>query len=361
MQESSETRTSAGRSRVRGVVLTCLKAGVSVALLWILFSRVEFAKLWGIARTASVRWLVAALALYTMMILASAWRWGLLLKAQRILLSFRRLTSSFLVATFFNNFLPSNIGGDVVRVADTAPAAGSKTLAATVVLLDRGIGLIGLVFIAALGATAGPRLIDAGPGIGAGMLWAAFVGATIVAAMLVIKPRVLPRMLQPLRVMHPEWVDERLLRLGDALERFRENPAAIVGCFAGAIFVQAVLVGFYLAIARSIDIPIGFLELALVVPVSFIVQMLPVSMNGLGVREATFGFYFSRLGLPLESALLLSFMGAALIMLFSLSGAIAYWIRKRHPQTPESPENQASVPPRGPLLKSTTGELDGRA
>ena len=57
--------------------------------------------------------------------------------------------------------------------------------------------------------------------------------------------------------------------------------------------------------------------------------MLPVSMNGFGVREATFGFYFTRLGLPLESALLVSFMGAALIMLFSLSGGLTYLIRKR--------------------------------
>ena len=71
-------------------------------------------------------------------------------------------------------------------------------------------------------------------------------------------------------------------------------------------------------------IPIGFAELAVIVPISFIVQMVPVSMNGFGVREATFGFYFTRLGLPLESALLVSFVGAALIMLFSLSGGVAY-------------------------------------
>jgi len=81
---------------------------------------------------------------------------------------------------------------------------------------------------------------------------------------------------------------------------------------------------FYLAIARSMNIPIGFAALAVIVPVSFIVQMIPVSLNGFGVREATFGFYFTRLGLPLESALLVSFMGAALIMLFSLSGGLVY-------------------------------------
>ncbi len=57
--------------------------------------------------------------------------------------------------------------------------------------------------------------------------------------------------------------------------------------------------------------------------------MLPISMNGFGVREATFGFYFTRLGLPLESALLVSFVGAAVIMLFSLSGGAVYLARSR--------------------------------
>jgi hypothetical protein len=63
------------------------------------------------------------------------------------------------------------------------------------------------------------------------------------------------------------------------------------------------------------------------VPISFIVQMLPVTVNGLGVREATFGFYFTQLGLSLESALALSFIGAVLIMLFSTSGAVVYLAR----------------------------------
>jgi hypothetical protein len=125
-------------------------------------------------------------------------------------------------------------------------------------------------------------------------------------------------------------VDERLGRLTAALSRFGAAPGALVGCFAGALGVQAVLVAFYLAIATSMSIPIGFTELAVIVPVSFIVQMAPVSVNGFGVREATFGFYFSKLGLPLESAILLSFAGAVLIMLFSLSGAVVYVTRRKH-------------------------------
>jgi uncharacterized protein (TIRG00374 family) len=318
------------RARAHSVLIALIKATVSLVLLWLLFSRVDLARLWDIARHAWAPWLAAALALYLTMVLISAWRWGLLLKAQGLDLSFRRLTASFLVATFFNNFLPSNIGGDVIRIADTAPAAGSKTLATTVVLIDRGIGLLGLILMAALGATAGARFGNSAAAVGAGVLWAGFGLAAMIATPALLMPQVFVRMLQPLRILHREWVDERLDRLTMALARFRESPGAIAGCFAGAVAVQAVLVAFYLAIAHSMRIPIGFTELAVIVPITFIVQLLPVSMNGFGVREATFGFYFSRLGLPLESALLVSFMGAALIMLFSLSGGVTYIARKSH-------------------------------
>src|SRR5262245_42333442 len=141
-----------GRSG-RSAVIWTLKILVSVGLLYWLFSKVDAAEVWGIVRTASIPWFFVAIALYLAMVLVSAWRWGLLLGAQGITVPFGALTNSFLVATFFNNFLPSNIGGDVVRIRDTARAAGSKTLATTVVLLDRGLGLMGLVLVAACGAS----------------------------------------------------------------------------------------------------------------------------------------------------------------------------------------------------------------
>ena len=331
---SSELPEQPAASRARGVILFVIKAAVSGGLLWLLFSRVDVARLWSVARTASIAWLGTALAVYLAIVLASAWRWGLLLRAQGIHLRYAWLTSSFLVATFFNNFLPSNIGGDVVRIADTSRAAGSKTLAATIVLVDRGIGLLGLLLVAAIGATTGPRLIEAGPGLGSITLWALFGGAMAVTIPAILLPNALPRLLTPLRVVHPEWVDERLGRLSGALDRFRGAPGSLVACFAGAVGVQALLVVFYVAIARSMNIPVGFTELAVVVPLSFIVQMAPVSMNGFGIREAVFGFYFSRLGLPLESALLVSFVGAALIMAFSVTGLGAYLLRDRSDSAP---------------------------
>jgi glycosyltransferase 2 family protein len=319
---------------VRTALIWIVKIVVSVGLMYVLLSRVDLPRLWLTARTASLPWLAVALALYLAMILVSAWRWQVLLSAQHVHARFGWLTNSYLVATFFNNFLPSNIGGDVIRIRDTAPAAGSKTLATTVVLLDRGLGLLGLVFVAALGSTLTARSSDAVGPIGPGLLWLAVGAGTILAAFAVLNPAGVGYLLSPLRRLHREWVSERIERLTGALLKFRASPSAIAAGLGGAILVQAILVVFYAAIARSLAIPITFGHLAILVPVSFIVQMIPLSVNGFGIREATFSLYFSQLHLPLESALALSFIGAALIMLFSTSGAAALLSRRGATATP---------------------------
>src|SRR5256885_10719042 len=145
-------------SPARRYLLLALKLSVSTVLLVLLFSRIDVGRLWATARLASVPWLLIALAVYAVGIVAAVWRWELLLKAQYVVMPPRRLMGSFLVAAFFNNFLPSNIGGDVIRIRDTARPAGSKTLATTVVLVDRGLGLMALVLVAAVGASAGVRI-----------------------------------------------------------------------------------------------------------------------------------------------------------------------------------------------------------
>ena len=309
----------------RKTLILILKVIVSVGLLALLISRSDAPRLWAYVRTASLIWLASALGLYLLMVLASAWRWGLLLEAQGVPVPARTLAGSFLVATFFNNFLPSNIGGDVIRIADTARQAGSKTLATTVVLVDRGIGLLGLILLAAV---AGSVVNDpsASP-VSARLLWAAFGAATLAAAPALLAPAWLIRLLGPLRRLNPEWVGARLDRLAGVLEKFKEAPGALVGCFAGAVLVQAILVGFYAFIAHAIGIAISPWHMAVLVPVSFLVQMLPLSVNGFGLREATFSFYFARLGLPIEAALVISLLGAGLVMLFSLSGAVVYVVR----------------------------------
>jgi len=320
------TRTSAGRR----YVLTVLKLVVSVALLAFLFSRIDTARLWDSAKRASLPWLATALAVYGVNVMASTWRWWLLLEAQNVHVPGRKLFGSFLVATFFNNFLPSNIGGDVIRIRDTAGPSRSKTLATTVILVDRGMGLMGLVLISALGATIAAGLHgSASQPIWPAWLWAVFIGGLAISVPAVLAPQGLGRLLQPLTAVHPEWVGGRIDKFTSALGRFREHPAALLGCFSGAILVQGLMVAFYVAVVHALGMSIGPWDLAVIVPLSLVVQMLPISVNGLGLREATFSFYFTRLHLPIESAVLLSLVAAALIMVFSLSGAAVYVSRGR--------------------------------
>jgi len=113
-------------------------------------------------------------------------------------------------------------------------------------------------------------------------------------------------------------------------ENIDSSEVGRMAAFGGAVVVQALLVLFYVAVARSLHIPIAVPHLAVIVPISFIMQMVPVSVNGFGVREATFSFYFKSLGLPIESAMALSLGSTALIMLFSLSGAVVWFARTHH-------------------------------
>jgi uncharacterized membrane protein YbhN (UPF0104 family) len=317
-------------STARRVLFTIVKLAVSGALLAILLSRVDLASLWAGARSASVSWLFVALGVYAISFAGATWRWHLLLGVQDVQMPRRTLLGSYLVAAFFNNFLPSNIGGDVVRIRDTAGSAGSKTLATTVVLVDRIMGLMALILVAALGATMAATTWGRAPSpIWPSWLWAGFAVGAVALVPALVAPGTLFRLLQPLTMLHPTWVGEKIETMTGAMARFGAHPGKLAGCFTGAIAVQALLVVYYLAVVHALHVPVTIWDLAVIVPVSFVVQLIPVSVNGFGIREATFSLYFTRLHLPIQSAILMSLMATVLMMVFSLTGAAVYVSRGR--------------------------------
>src|SRR6185503_20870116 len=102
-----------------------VRLGVSAALLYFVLRSIDLPAFWERVKSMNPTWILLALAAYAFTQSIAVWRWNRLLRAQHIEVERRRLTESIWVSMFFNNFLPSNIGGDVVRIADTAPAAGS--------------------------------------------------------------------------------------------------------------------------------------------------------------------------------------------------------------------------------------------
>ncbi len=302
-----------------------IKLTVSIGLLVLVLRNTDLGRLWERLRGMHAGWLLLALAAHAAMMGVTVWRWHRLLDAQHVHVSPQRLAESVWVSQFFNNFLPSNIGGDVVRIADTARAAGSKTLATTVVLVDRGLGLLALLLVAALGSLAATAWGLPVPG--SGWLWIVTGLVVLVAAPLVAAPQLLARLLSPVRRLQHPWLTERAARFEHAFARFRAQPSALISAFVGAVLVQAGFIVFYALTARGLAIPLPVLLAAVLVPVSLVVQMAPISINGFGVREAVFTYFFTRFGLSADAAVALSLVGTGLIMLQSLAGGLLFMRR----------------------------------
>ena len=303
-----------------------VRLGVSAALLYFVLRSIDLPAFWERVKSMNPAWILLALVAYAFTQSISVWRWNRLLRAQHIEVERRRLTESIWVSMFFNNFLPSNIGGDVVRIADTAPAAGSKTLAMTVILVDRVLGLTALVIIAASGALVATLLGVHIPG--ARWLWLASALGAAAAISVIAMPQLVGHALMPVRALNKPWLTERAQRLEDAVMRFRNAPAAVAGAFAGAMVVQITLVAFYLLTAEGLSVPLPIFLGAVLIPVSLVVQMAPVSINGFGVREAVFAFFFRRFGLPTDAAVALSLVSTGMVMGLSLVGGF-FFLKRR--------------------------------
>ncbi len=308
------------------IATTVAKLVLSVGLLAFVLRNTSLHALWLTLRRVQPLWLMAAFAANLLVMAVSIWRWRLLLAAQQVDIPARTLSESYWVALFFNNFLPSNIGGDVVRIADTSQVAGSKTVATTVVLVDRVIGACALLTVGAVGAAVAGAFGVVIPGTG--WLELAALVALAVCVPLFLAPGLLDALVTPLRASGHPWVVERLSLLQEALGRFRARPSSLLGALGGAVVVQVVIVGFYALTARSLSIPLPMMMAGVLVPVALAVQMAPVSINGFGVREAVFSFFFVRFGFGVEAGVAVSLLGTALIMLFSLGGGALFLLRR---------------------------------
>jgi glycosyltransferase 2 family protein len=305
---------------------TVAKLVLSLGLLAFVLRGTSPQAMWAMLRRVQPLWLAAAFAANVVVMAVSIWRWRILLAAQHVVVPTRTLSESYWVALFFNNFLPSNIGGDVVRIADTSQVAGSKTLATTVILVDRVLGAFALLTVGAVGAAAARAFGVDIPGTG--WLEIAALAALAVCIPLFVAPRLLDTLLRPVHATGHPWVVERLEMLTEALRRFRSQPSSLIGALAGAVVVQLVIVVFYALTARSLSIPLPVMMAGVLVPVALVVQMAPVSINGFGVREAVFSFFFVRFGFGVEAGVAVSLLGTALIMLYSLGGGALFLLRR---------------------------------
>jgi glycosyltransferase 2 family protein len=305
--------------------LLIAKILVSILLLAYLLMTSDVRALAERVRGGDALLLVGSMVVYVTILALSILRWQMLLKAQGFDAPLRGLSASYLVATFFNNFLPSNIGGDVIRVRDSSRLTGSTTTSVAVVAIDRILGLGALYLLAFIAyVSAGPMvrgLTGARVAVfGLGMVFA-------VLAYVFFRPGVARRLMALSRLRHVPWAQQQFQVVQAAVHVYREEMGAVWGALLASVLLQALVIVYYFGVARSLRIPLPLQACFLMVPLCILVQTVPISFNGWGVRESIFILYFHQVGLSRDSALAFSLVGASLIVLLSLSGAVVWTSR----------------------------------
>ena len=302
--------------------LLLAKVAVSLGLLGYLLSTTDLGTLHRRVRSGDTMLMALAVMLYTLTLAIATWRWRLLPRAQGYHAPMGRLGASYLVATFFNNFLPSNIGGDVIRVRDSSALTGSTTTSLAIVAIDRILGLGALYLLALAAWLAGTPALRALAGAAPVL---AFMGVVFLSlAYIFFKPGVARRVMAATGLMRLAWAREKFEVVQGAVHVYREQVGAVWGAFAASVALQAPVVCFYYDVAQSLGIALPLSAAFLIVPLCSLVQTVPISFNGWGIRESVFILYFGQLGLARESALAFSLAGAGLMALLSLPGAIVW-------------------------------------
>ena len=295
-------------------LLNLLKVGLSLTLLALLLKQVGWQQTLETLRKARWPHLAVAFVLYLVGIVVRAYRWRILLNALKIDIPLARLTALYFVGTFFNNILPTGIGGDVVRVYELSKQSKRPIESVGTVLLDRATGLLVLFLIALLALPFSHQLIT--PSIAVVILLLS-LGSWAGLGL----------------VLRRDWLEKwGLLRIMAKVKRLRElyesvyacGPRAIGGALAVSLVFNVLLIAVNYLIALSLGVEIPLWYFLLFIPLISFLLVLPISLSGLGVREGGYVYLFAQAGVPAPLALAMSLLFYALNVATGLIGGVLY-------------------------------------
>jgi glycosyltransferase 2 family protein len=304
---------------------TILRVAISAALVAWVLHRSPLGEVKEALRSADLRFVLLALALNPLGYWASVSRWRLLIRSQGGDASFGFLVRSFLVGVFFNNLLPSTIGGDAVRAFDTARTGVGRAAAVTIVVVDRFIGLLALMLFAGVSLLFSGRLTDRVPAL-YGWVAGGAVVLGVVAAVLFL-PSFLPSRLGT--KLPGKWK-----HLADAVFAFQGKGFILAKAFAYSLVLQTLVVLNGWLLAKALHVPIPLPYFFLIVPLAVFVMMIPVSINAIGVRENVWAFFFVAFGVAASKAVAVAWLDYGLVLLQAVAGGIVYLLRAKVSPSP---------------------------
>ena len=304
-----------GRQRV--AVAARLAATVVIAV--VLARRVHLAHLLPHRDAGNTVRVIAALVLTLVGVVLSAFRWQRVLATLDVPVRLYTLTKLYLASLFVGNFLPSTVGGDVLRVTRLGTEVGDSAKPFASVVLERMSGWLVLPGLTFTGLLINPTLRS----LGRATALSVFVGvATLLALGGVLIAAANPRV--GARVSGASGWKRFTGAIHLGVDRFRRRPMlALEVIVAGVAYQLCVLVSVFLA-AKAVGLPVGFTAILAFFPVVLIVQTLPITIGGLGVREGALYLLLHPIGVTSEQAISLGVLFYAMQLIVSLVGAPAF-------------------------------------
>lgn len=294
-----------------------LKAAVSIGLIALIASQLDLRPVRAALERVDAAGLALGVAIVAIAVAAlSALRWLVICRALGVAAGFRRSLELVYVGWFFNQLLPSGVGGDVVRAWRTRDLGADWESAVHCALLDRMLALAAMIVIVAAGWPIVSAVVpsrEAQIAIGA-----ALAGSILLLGLLLVADR-----LQPLQ----RW---------PALARMLRISASARKVLAGRFWLAAMAVSAATHVAtalcawvigRSIGIELAFGAYCVLIPLVLLITMLPVSIGGWGVREGAMIAVFRLAGVEPSAAFALSLLFGLCFVVGGVPGALL-WLRK---------------------------------
>ena len=252
-------------------------------------------------------------------------RWRRLLLAQGINVPYSRLLVYYMISFFFNNFLPAGLGMDVTRTVYVAREGNSASEVFASVLTERILGMVGILIFALVALM---FYLNKPEGRAFTLLVLAIMVLTGVFVALFLRRGLLPGIRKRIAAIRVLNLGERAKQFYEALQLYRKRGRSVLWAIGISLFVQAFLVVINYAAALSLGFRLPLYSHLVYIPVISIIAIIPISINGIGVREWGYVFLFGLVGLSSGEALSLSLLFFAVGIVGSLAGGVAFLIRR---------------------------------
>jgi uncharacterized membrane protein YbhN (UPF0104 family) len=303
-----------------------LKLVFSVSILvFLLTAKVSLRDVLRVLAGVHPGWIAIAFSLHAIGLLISAYRWQILARAQGDQVPLGFLARSYLVGQFFNAFLPTRFGGDVVRIWDGSRYSKSLLKSSAIVVVERLTGIIVLFLFALVASLFRIDMARRIPVVALALL----LGCAGLLAIALFFTPFARRLLAAL----PErgaagWVRDRALRFRETVLHYRERPGPFLAALGWAFLLQVNVVVYYILIGKAFRLAIRPLDYFIFVPIVLLVQILPISINGWGVREASYIEIFKFYGIGAGTAFSFSLVEVGIGLVVGAVGGVVYVLRK---------------------------------